>query len=903
MRQMKRLWQFLLVEPFTWLFYYFFQPTKFKNDFEAEDLLHRLVMMLRLALPMFLCCFPVVLATRIILDLLYPGFYIFPLSPNIARFLYDTVWSTVIGIVGGIAGVIIIGTTFNVTVSFAISLVAGIAVDTGTNAAAAGRVGLVVGIIYGIAFGLLFGLTVSSNSSVRMSSVISSIAGSIIGSAAGIIIGLFFGFLGGLFLVFLGGKGITGPNTTNSTWGGIVGAIVGGVAVGLVGTIVRSLARRGNLMGAIIVGRSVGIAFGVIMGLTGGVIGSIAISRGILATGVEYNRAIGMLIALVSGLTFLGSYLLSYFRLPLYPVSSLSAIRAYRASRKNPLEVFHYLHRSSLYWDERVFLPLPGLKDTLLIAADQDIQRTLQEITFIVTERPQQTLEAREAALVIALSDLEKCQKLQEIAQASQRLNEVLLPEIRQTDARWMVSFTNLSDASRNAALCSSPISRQARQNALDEMIINLNNVRPDLAFEDIKLKRRLQAIVKQWMTVALQEVGKLTNAPGRVGNIDNPYVSGPSLKLDDTSFVGRQDLVQQLEQALSKGRHRPTFFLTGERRMGKTSTLNQLPRLLSARYLPIYYDLQLRGISSNSAAFLSAIAEEISTVMETRGLRIRKLEYALLQEVNRENAAAPYRLFDAWLRELESVLVQDDLTVLLTFDEFEKLQEAREASYLDLKLLLDWFRSVIQNRPRLALLFSGVRGLGDMGPDWAGYFVNAQVLKVGFLNRTEGYRLITRPVPNYPSEQIFGEGVIEEIMRVTGCHPFLVQAVCSKLIDLLNIDNRDWAELPDVAEATQQVLDSWWDTYFQDLWERSSEEQQLCLFVLRQRGCSTIQEMIQYCRNGACSRPFEEKTIRDTLTILLRRELVQCERAGTSPAPTYQISTPIFSEWVERHF
>ena len=130
---------------------------------------------------------------------------------------------------------------------------------------------------------------------------------------------------------------------------------------------------------------------------------------------------------------------------------------------------------------------------------------------------------------------------------------------------------------------------------------------------------------------------------------------------------------------------------------MGKTSTLNQLPRLLSARYLPIYYDLQLRGISSNSAAFLSTVAEEIAAVMQKRGMRIRKLEYANLYEANRENAAAPYRLFDEWLRELEDVLAQDDLTVLLTFDEFEKLQEAKEAHYLDLKLLLDWFRSVIQ--------------------------------------------------------------------------------------------------------------------------------------------------------------------------------------------------------------
>jgi len=195
-----------------------------------------------------------------------------------------------------------------------------------------------------------------------------------------------------------------------------------------------------------------------------------------------------------------------------------------------------------------------------------------------------------------------------------------------------MKSLTSLSDASRNAALCTSPISRQARQKALDAMIINLNDVRPDIAFEDVKLNKRMHRIVKQWMTVALQEVGKLKNTPNLLGSIDNPYVSGQSLKLGDSSFVGRQDLVQQLEQALSRGKNRPTFFLTGGATHGKTSTLNQLPRLLSARYLPIYYDLQLRGISSNSAAFLSAIAGEISAVMQKRLESTQTRVYAFIR-------------------------------------------------------------------------------------------------------------------------------------------------------------------------------------------------------------------------------------------------------------------------------
>src|SRR2546426_181977 len=114
MQQRKHWWQILLQEPFIWLFYFFFQPTKFKRDIEAEGIMNRLMTMLRLAFPMFLCCFPIVLATRIVLNLLYPGFYVVSLSTSIPRFLYGTTWGTALGIVGGIAGIIIIGTTSNI---------------------------------------------------------------------------------------------------------------------------------------------------------------------------------------------------------------------------------------------------------------------------------------------------------------------------------------------------------------------------------------------------------------------------------------------------------------------------------------------------------------------------------------------------------------------------------------------------------------------------------------------------------------------------------------------------------------------------------------------------------------------------------------------------------------------
>ena len=42
MKFMKRNWHYLLAEPFTWLFYYFTQPTRFKQVVEAKNLSERI---------------------------------------------------------------------------------------------------------------------------------------------------------------------------------------------------------------------------------------------------------------------------------------------------------------------------------------------------------------------------------------------------------------------------------------------------------------------------------------------------------------------------------------------------------------------------------------------------------------------------------------------------------------------------------------------------------------------------------------------------------------------------------------------------------------------------------------------------------------------------------------------
>jgi len=511
----------------------------------------------------------------------------------------------------------------------------------------------------------------------------------------------------------------------------------------------------------------------------------------------------------------------------------------------------------------------------------------------------------------IIIQDLEKRKTLRDIAEASQQLAAFLEQGKNVLDSYWEAQLINLHNTGLDTIRYRTSLRWQARYEALTNMIANLEKITDTIKKDSAKkgsakkdsakhlsleekLKERLSVKINTWLNIVQGELDKLNQEPEKTDQITNPYIVGPVLdQLGTSLFVGRRDLARQLEHALRRGSQRPTFSLNGERRMGKSSTLKQLPRLLESRYFrPIFYDLQAPEISSSIVAFLSTVAERICDAVSNE-IQLEVLDKKALQEASWKSEAEVYFVFDEWLKNLEHLLEQKDWTLLLAFDEFEHLEKVAQAKFLDMQLLLNWFRSVIQNRPRLALLFSGGRSIGEMstegGINWASYLVNVQTLRVSFLREAEARQLITHPIPDYPIEQIFGEGVVDEIIHVTGCHPFLVQAVSSALIDNLNADKRERAIVQDVAIAVNQVLENW-EAYFQDLWDRTDKNQRVCLFAIGNLGRGDLQKIAQ--QSG-----LDDRIARRTLENLRKRDLVVQEDEN------FRIAAPIFTKWVEYNY
>ena len=872
--------RFFVDEPYHWLQCCFFQPVRFEQDFERRTFAPRLNMLIRLVPLLFFYSLTPAIFMRLFLYNLSPAFYpqygmqgLQPLSIHALYFLFDACWAAALCCVGGIVIGGLFSFRFGIALALGLSVANAIIVHTIND--------VLVGIVFGLAFGLIMGIAFNSGNAVTHGGIFHVTRTILFGIAGGLLIGGMTGIVPGYWAGFELGTLYPFLQSSTNIWGSTVGLIASGISGYILALLFALVLRwKTRRRPASLIGIRVGIVVATAFGLTIGIpVGDAGVSY------LPFTSAIwiGLQEELIVGIAFLFCYVISYYRLPLYPISAYSMIQANIASRNKRYPALYCLQHASLHWDECVFLPLPYLKEMLLLAAGQSLPATLAEVNFIVRERPQQISAAQDAIYEIVLLDLEERKVLRDIGLAHQRLAVLLSADVRASNPQGEKVWRRLEDASHEAASYQAQSNKDDRRKALERMVHLLNEIPMSEVFRNIELSQLLKTVIVQWSMLAEQGMETLGSVSGKF-YLENPYAPGNPLDLRDPLFVGRNDIVQKLGNALQR-RHRPTFLLTGERRMGKSSILKQLPILLGARYLPVFYDVQRPGMLASIAAFLAAVALGISTQCDEVGLPVQPLVRARLDDALRQSEATVYDVFDQWLLAVEEILMQADRIVILTFDEFEKLEEASRRDSINLNLLFDFFRSMIQNRTCFALLFSGAKMIGDMGRSWAGYFVNVERMKVSFLQEEDARHLITDPVPS-----VFSGELVQEIFSCTHGQPFLVQAVCKQIIERLNDESRDQATLHDVSLASTELFEVW-SGYFWDLWDRCDHNQRLCLIAL---------VSLEYS-SSSIERLAEKSTLsvartRQALDKLWMRDLVIDDHG------TQRIAIPLLAQWIQQN-
>jgi hypothetical protein len=404
-----------------------------------------------------------------------------------------------------------------------------------------------------------------------------------------------------------------------------------------------------------------------------------------------------------------------------------------------------------------------------------------------------------------------------EIADVTDRLRGTLnLPT--ELPKGWDIAATFFNRASAHVgqylSLQSDYRKGEALQNALQEVeALQRASVNTRGQFAS-----RLSKVAEQWHSLLEAELDRFLARTKGTPEIPNPFVFGnPVAETELNVFTGRKDIVRKIEESILGSIHAPTLLLHGARRMGKTSILNQLPRLLGANFAPAVVDCQDPSVRGSAPSLLSFISKVIKDGLVRRHVIIDSLISPVLE-------SEPYLAFDRWMGMVEDTL-PSSMRVLLCLDEYESLESAVEKGWGE--EFLDALRHLFQHRPRLVIMFTGAHTFAELGPVWTAHFISVRRIHVGFLNRDDVFLLLTQPIPRFGLK--YTPKALNEIFAATNGQPFLTQAVAFELVQFLNEQRRRKATISDVNEAVSRVLTSG-DSYFANVWSDAGEKGQAIL-------------------------------------------------------------------------
>ena len=318
------------------------------------------------------------------------------------------------------------------------------------------------------------------------------------------------------------------------------------------------------------------------------------------------------------------------------------------------------------------------------------------------------------------------------------------------------------------------------RKEAFEQFFDMLKAFRSQTLLESRKWNHFYLDAIDTWLKVSAEHLETLKQqAELKEPITSNIYKANDALhrELDQTIFVGRDDLKDALSFEILTAKQMPLFLIQGQRRVGKTSLLNFLPLLLGPRFKIVPIDLQ--GLENQTVnGFLFALRNTINKTLS-------------IQEENAWNPPEDWlRAWGEFREYVEQLTNGKDFKLVLAFDEYETLHDSIfQRDPQQAARLLGAMRSFSQSQNQVVFLFVGARFFSELQqPNWNEYFVQVKHLRVDYLKRPDVLHLIQHPTPDFGL--VYADDLANRIFDLTQGHPALVQQICSEMVTLANTTN-----------------------------------------------------------------------------------------------------------------
>jgi tetratricopeptide (TPR) repeat protein len=272
-----------------------------------------------------------------------------------------------------------------------------------------------------------------------------------------------------------------------------------------------------------------------------------------------------------------------------------------------------------------------------------------------------------------------------------------------------------------------------------------------------------------------------------------NPYIAGAPV-LDDDMFYGRENLTARMLSTL----HRNSLMITGERRIGKTTFLHHLKRVLAEdeagewKFFPVFVDLQ--GVPERS--FFHALMAEVVDALDLAPATREAMRFA--------PSPGSYEARD-FGHDVQQVIAELEtrtdrrVKLALLIDEVDVLNEYSES--VNQRLRGIFMKSFSEN---LVAVMSGVgirrRWKSEVSP-WYNFFDEIELTS---FSRQEAEALVREPVAGVFR---WRPEAVERVLELSQLKPYFVQKLCVHALNRMLEEGRGTIRLEDVDAARVAAL------------------------------------------------------------------------------------------------
>jgi hypothetical protein len=516
----------------------------------------------------------------------------------------------------------------------------------------------------------------------------------------------------------------------------------------------------------------------------------------------------------------------------------------------------HYDEKNPLVWDENINIPIWFLSNYLRSdAKTKDFDKPINFAKFLIENRPIQRKQAQKSLIFIALDKMKGFHNIDNIRELSFALSFMPSSNMLVDEYNNQLQFFVLISEDLNKVR--NELNNNNRINIYERMQQKLYDYHKSTNLSNSTYTKDFDKVATKWQEILKRSINELSLSGSHV--LPNPYILGKVIQPNSELFLGRRDIIQKIEtETLREGSATALLFI-GNRRTGKSSTLNNLQQFVQSAVRTVFVDLQDPEVNNSSADFYETLTERIAKAFKI--------------SAPKQNRELIY--FSIWLKELDETLVDEKRYLLICIDEYERLEYMiKQGKLVDLPNSL---RRWIQHLQHIVFLFAGSHEPSELKGDldWTDYLINVRNVPISYLEYEAAMQLVTAPVPNFDLTWATDDLAHNLVLRL-GRQPYLLQCTMWNLVENLNNQSRKEATQTDIDEALDKVLEGDAVNHFQHFWQTEMTD-------------ATRLTLSNLARN---TQPTEGSVLNG----LKRKEIVKMEDG------VYVFCVPLLKEWILRN-